>query len=232
MVYCISDIHGDYEGYQKLLKMVNFSDSDTLYVIGDVIDRGKHSLKILQDMMLRPNVIPIIGNHEYMGIHCLRFLSQEITEENMEALDENIVRGLLEWQNVGGQDTIDEFHKMSREEQQDILDYLEEFSLYEEVRVNGKDYVLVHAGLCNFEIDRPLEDYGIHELIFESPEYFRVYNPDKYLVTGHYPTAGIIDNDRPNYIYKNNNHIAIDCGNSFHGRLGMICLDTLEEYYV
>lgn len=33
-------------------------------------------------------------------------------------------------------------------------------------------------------------------------------------------------------IFKKNNHIAIDCGASFGGKLGCICLDTLEEYYV
>lgn len=33
-------------------------------------------------------------------------------------------------------------------------------------------------------------------------------------------------------VHKKNNHIAIDCGASFGGKLGCICLDTLEEYYV
>lgn len=232
MIYCISDIHGDYEGYIKLLKKVRFSDSDTLYVIGDVIDRGKQSIKILKDMMMRPNVIPIIGNHEYMGIQCLKFLMREITEENIAIVNEDFIQGILEWQSVGGQATIDEFAKLSIDEKQDIIDYLEEFSLYEEVTVNGRRYVLVHAGLCNFETDRPLEDYQLHELIFVSPEYFRVYYLDKYLVTGHLPTNCIPENSRPHFIFKGNNHIAIDCGNAFGGQLGMICLDTGEEYYI
>lgn len=35
------------------------------------------------------------------------------------------------------------------------------------------------------------------------------------------------------FIYKGNNHIAIDCGCSIPGgRLAAICLDTMEEYYV
>lgn len=33
-------------------------------------------------------------------------------------------------------------------------------------------------------------------------------------------------------IYKNNNHIAIDCGAVFGGRLGCLCLDTMKEFYV
>ena len=37
MVYCISDIHGDYDGYRELLERVHFSDADTLYVLCDVL---------------------------------------------------------------------------------------------------------------------------------------------------------------------------------------------------
>lgn len=232
MIYCVSDIHGDYEGYKRLLEEVKFSDEDILYVLGDVIDRGSQSLKILQDMMMRPNVIPIIGNHEYMGIQCLKFLMQEISEDSISSLNEDIIQGLLEWQNVGGQATMEEFHKLSMEEKQDVVDYLEEFSLYEEVSANGNDFVLVHAGLCNFSENRKLEDYQLHELIFRCPEYFRVYYPNKYLVTGHLPTRYIVENTRPDFIFKGKNHIAIDCGVACGGQMGMICLDTGAEYYV
>lgn len=40
MHYVISDIHGCYNEYIKALKKVNFNDNDTLYVLGDCIDRG------------------------------------------------------------------------------------------------------------------------------------------------------------------------------------------------
>ncbi|MBQ8412381.1 MAG: fructose-bisphosphatase class III [Lachnospiraceae bacterium] len=232
MVYCVSDIHGDYEGYKKLMDKIKLRDEDTLYVIGDVVDRGPGSIKILQDMMLHHNIIPIIGNHEYMAINCLKFLSKEITYESISCLDSGMLQGLAEWQNVGGQATIDEFYKISPEEKADIIEYLEEFSLYEEISVEGKDYVLVHAGLSNFAPDRPLIDYHISEMIFMRPYYDRVYYEDKYLVTGHLPTRNIEANGYQDKIYKANNHIAIDCGSGYGGRLGCICLDTWEEFYV
>ena len=54
-----------------------------------------------------------------------------------------------------------------------------------------------------------------------------------YVITGHTPTAFIEGNPRPGYIYRQNNHIAIDCGCYLPGgRLAAICLDTQEEYYV
>lgn len=231
MTYCMADIHGNYEAYQDILQQIQFREADTLYVLGDVIDRGQHSLKILFDMMLRSNVVPVIGNHEYMGLQCLRFLSREITEDSIVQLDEGIIQGLLEWQNVGGQATIDEFHKLSKEEKEDVLDYLEEFSLYEEVNVGDRQYILVHAGLGNFHPQRQLDDYKLYEMAFTAVHYDEIYYPDKILVTGHVPTRNIIDNPRPDYIYKANNHIAIDCGCGYGGQLGCICLDTGKEYY-
>ena len=81
--YVMSDLHGEYDLYRQMLKKIRFSDRDTLNVIGDVVDRGEKPIEILQDMMMRPNVFPLIGNHEVMALSCLRFLSQEITEESI-----------------------------------------------------------------------------------------------------------------------------------------------------
>ena len=229
--YVISDVHGNYEGYMKILELIRFSDEDTLYVNGEVIDRGTGGVKILQHMMMQPNIYPILGNHEYAAATCLRFLMKEITEESIGEIDEETIKNLLEWQNIGGQCTMDAFHKLSREEKNDIVDYLDEFALYEEVSVNEKQFVIVHAGLTNFSPDRPLETYEMYELIFKAPDYDRIYFPNKYLVTGHLPTKVIEGNPRPNKIFQKNNHIAIDCAAGYDGCVGCICLDTFEEFY-
>ena len=85
--YCMSDIHGNYKKYMQMLEKLQFSDNDTFYIIGDIIDRGNRFIKILQDMMLRPNVIPIIGNHEYMAATCFPILLTELTPGNIDTLD-------------------------------------------------------------------------------------------------------------------------------------------------
>ena len=73
MTYVMSDIHGDYERYMKMLEAINLDeDRDTLYVLGDVIDFGDAGMKILDDMSSRPNVYPIIGEHEYTALPLLR----------------------------------------------------------------------------------------------------------------------------------------------------------------
>ena len=54
MVYAVSDIHGCYDKYIDLLNEINFSPDDTLYVLGDVIDRRPDGFKIMLDMAQRP----------------------------------------------------------------------------------------------------------------------------------------------------------------------------------
>ena len=84
--YCVSDIHGDHDKYFRILKEISFSEDDTLFVLGDVVDRGPQSMEVLLDMMGRPNVIPIVGNHEFMAARCLRDLAREITDESIEEI--------------------------------------------------------------------------------------------------------------------------------------------------
>jgi serine/threonine protein phosphatase 1 len=229
-VYVMSDLHGNYEGFMSVLEQIHFSDTDELYVDGDVVDRGHDGIRILQYMMLCPNIYPIIGNHEYALLQVLDFVTQEITDETIKKLDEKTVQNILEYQNIGGQVTLDAFHKLSREEQRDIMEYLEEFSAYEEVGVNGKKFIIVHAGFINFSSEKKMEDYDLWELIFKAPDYEKVYFKDKYLVTGHLPTRAI-PGAKADEIYIANNHIAIDCAAGYGGKVGCIRLDDFKTFY-
>lgn len=232
MNYVMSDLHGCLKEYRQALRAIRFSDADTLYVLGDVIDRGPDSVGLLRDMMLRPNVIPLIGNHEYMALRVLRRLCVEITAETAEHyLRPDDLTAYAHWCADGGDKTAAQFRALPRKEQEELLDYLEEFSLYETVRAGGRDYVLVHAGLEPFVPDRPLEDYHLAEMIFRSPDYDRVYFPNRVLVTGHTPTAALGAAHRGK-IVQQNNHIAIDCGCVFGMALGVYCLDTGETWYI
>ena len=88
MTYVMGDIHGCYEQYAAMLKEIRFSDEDVLYVIGDVIDRGRRSIDVLTDMSMRANVFPILGNHEFMALHLLsKLLADGSGMENVEPED-------------------------------------------------------------------------------------------------------------------------------------------------
>lgn len=230
--YVISDIHGNYDAYMEMLGKIHFSDDDMLYVLGDILDRGPHPVKIILDLMQRHNVVCLAGNHEYMAMECMRFLMKEITDETLRELDSDMLEKILNWQQNGAGSTMDELHKLDVHTRKVVFEFIAEFSLYEEVHVNGKVYILVHAGLGNFDPDRPIWEYELDEVVWERPDYGRPYYPDKYVITGHTPTMIIDENPRRGYIYKNNNHIAIDCGAGFGGRLACLCLETEEEFYV
>lgn len=99
--YVISDIHGEYELFIKLLEKIRFTSADTLYVLGDVIDRGPHPIKALLKLMEMPNAVCLVGNHEVMALKCLKFLRQEITESSIEKIDEKLLDNLATWQYNG-----------------------------------------------------------------------------------------------------------------------------------
>ena len=104
--------------------------------------------------------------------------------------------------------------------------------IYEEVAVSDRNYLLVHAGLGNYSPEKDIEDYSLHELVWIRADYDEKYFEDTFVITGHTPTQTIEDNPRPGFIYRKNNHIAIDCGACFSGgRLAAICLETGEEFY-
>lgn len=230
--YVISDIHGQYDMFTELLHKINLKEADTLYILGDVLDRGPHPIKVLKKLMAMPNVVYMVGNHELMALECLEFLMKEITDRNIEKIEPEMLDNLVTWQYNGSKSTLAEFSRLNLAERQDVIDYIREALIYEELTVNDTDYLLVHAGLGGYLPGKDMEDYSLHDLIWERADYEVQYFADRFVVTGHTPTQCIEGNPRPGFIYRKNNHIAIDCGAHYPGgRLAAICLDTGEQFY-
>ena len=228
----MSDLHGKYDKYIAMLRKIQFSDDDELYVLGDVVDRGEKPVEILRDMSMRHNVFPIMGNHDKMAIDVLSWLMDEINEETLykNITDESMYR-LMVWRMNGAQTTIDGFYKLPRDEREVLLDYMKEFVPYEVVTTGGRTFILVHAGLGHFEREKPLDGYTLEELAFTRFDYDREYfGGSVYIVTGHTPTLSISAKAE---IYHSCNNICIDCGAVFTGgALACLCLDNMKEYYV
>lgn len=71
--YAVGDIQGCYDPLNRLLEQVNFDQSkDTLYCVGDLVNRGPKSLKVLRFLKsLNNQCITVLGNHD---IHLLAML--------------------------------------------------------------------------------------------------------------------------------------------------------------
>ncbi|WP_440878445.1 metallophosphoesterase [Vibrio natriegens] len=63
--FFISDIHGQFDELQSLLRLVKFApETDRLFSCGDVIDRGPKSKECLK-LVEEPWFYSVLGNHEY-----------------------------------------------------------------------------------------------------------------------------------------------------------------------
>ena len=65
-VYAIGDLQGCYDPFRRLLDALDFDpDQDTLWLTGDLVNRGPKSLKTLRYVhKIRDSVISVLGNHD------------------------------------------------------------------------------------------------------------------------------------------------------------------------
>ena len=224
MTYVMSDLHGQYDKYLTMLDKIGLKKSDTLFIIGDICDKGPAPIKILQDMMMRQNVFPIMGDHD---LKALRLLSKMNSDEAKS--DPAFRLEFAKWLQEGGMTTVTAFRELDEESQADILDYIrDEFVAYDEIEVGGTTYVMVHAGVPDGETE--LDDCEVEDLTEGEADFSKEVFADKILITGHTPTF-MQSEDHRGRIYRRNGQIGIDCGAGDGEVLGCLCLDNGREYY-
>ena len=109
MDYCISDIHGYYDLFCRLLDKIKFGGGDRLYVLGDIIDKGPGSVRLAKLLFSMPNAYCIAGNHEYDFLKYYRALMRR-TEDYGAVLEELRAYfsdgALLDWETVDAFDLL------------------------------------------------------------------------------------------------------------------------------
>lgn len=228
MTYVVSDIHGCFDKFKKLLKEIQFCDDDVMYVLGDIVDHGEEPIELLCDLSMRYNVIPILGDRDYKAYRLLTELNKMLSGETP---DSDALSEMAEWMQDGGQKTIEGFRALDEEMREGVLDYLAEMSLYEEADVKGKKFILVHAGIADFDPDTPLEDYMPEDFISEPIDPDRQYFSDATVVAGHVPTY-TVDGAENGKIYRGEYGILIDCGAAFGESLGALRLEDGKKFYI
>lgn len=98
-LYLIGDIQGCDEPLQRLLQTIDFSPSrDTLYLLGDLVNRGPDSLAVLRRLMaLGTSAHCLLGNHDLHLLavaHGQRSSSKDTLEQVLSAPDRD---ELLHW---------------------------------------------------------------------------------------------------------------------------------------
>lgn len=214
MVYCMSDIHGEIDRYHEMLKLIRFSEKDTLYILGDVIDRYPGGVDILKEIMAAPNINMLRGNHEQMCLDTLGTCS--------------VYGGRTLWRQNGGRVTYRELlYVCPKEERMRILRFLSTLPDHLEINVGGRRFYLVHG----FPSDDP------EGRIWDRPTVdAEAPMADCTVLIGHTPTCCLTGNfEEPFKIWYGDGIVDIDCGcgnQTEYRRLACLRLGDMQEFYV
>jgi serine/threonine protein phosphatase 1 len=207
MTYTIADIHGEYYKFMSMLNLIDFQESDTMYILGDAIDRGKYSTRTLLYIMNQANMKMLLGNHESMMLDSL----------NLNAKIYDI------WQYNGGDKTEEQYLQLSEENRRKIYSYLKTLPLTIEL----DNYILVHAGINKTRKDKEFCLWAREDFLDCKVDL------DKTVIFGHTPTYFMTGVRKNMSIWYGEGRIGIDCGACFKGgRLGCLRLDDMKEFYV
>ena len=234
MVYVMGDIHGNTRRFNSILQQINLQPEDTLYVLGDVIDRHGDGVRILRRLKAMPNAKVLLGNHEYMMLRALGH-----PYRSQEAANEEESRFL--WYRNGGEVTHRYWKRIRKTLRAEIIGYLHSLPLNLDITVGGVKYKLVHGA--------PLEDFSDCGGKYQTPTHFTVWRrwekedvsaQNAVIIFGHTPTKHY-QRANPLEVYFGEKCIGIDCGSGYpdqpedafspQGRLACLRLDDLQVFY-
>lgn len=229
MIYVMSDIHGNLARFESVMKQIDLKPADTLYILGDVVDRYPDGIKILRRIMKMPNAKMLLGNHEHMMLNAV---SDCLYAKPERYIDNRPIRL---WYRNGGQVTNEYLKHIRKDLREEVFAYLRQLPLNLDVEVNGIKYKLVHGS--------PIENYMTsyhYSSQYSTLAEFAVWErwnetkpvPDGYImIFGHTPTIHF-NPDEPWSIWNCGEAIGIDCGSGYaEGRLCCLRLDDMTVFY-
>ena len=219
-IFVVSDIHGYYNLFEKLLNETDFKKDDLLIILGDSCDRGKNSIELyLKYIELQEQgyqIKHVWGNHEEM-LYESAFVS-------------SYYRDL--WYRVGGKETIDNYtqciKKVIEKDDKNLLNisnakWLKDFLEKMPFMVVSDKSIFVHAG---FDCSKSIENQEIDFLLWNSNNFWENNNTGKNIYFGHMPS------ETGKIIEYPNNVFGVDTGSFFNYRLGAMEVKSKEIFYV
>ena len=223
MTYVMSDIHGNYEKFKTMLDRISFGEDDVLYLLGDLVDYGEESMELIEDLSMRVNVYSIAGEHDFRAAKMLTGFDKML--KSGSSPDADYIAEMTTWMQEGGKETLEGFRALDEEQREGVLDYLCDLALFEETKIKGKNYLMVHAGIADYSPDSDLEDYLPEDFFTEALDPKTALLENTTVIVGHQPTK----NGKITY---GEGSIFIDCGVMNGGKLGCLCLENGEEFYI
>ncbi|WP_235846150.1 metallophosphoesterase family protein [Leptotrichia massiliensis] len=220
-IFVMSDIHGQYDLFLKMLDKIKLKREDLLVIIGDICDRGKKSYEIYMKCMkmrkLGYNLKFILGNHEDMLLEDLEN-DYPIRYET----EYSVFRNSKYFEN---KDMKDWHEENFLEEIEWLVKWLKNCPLI----ISGNENIFVHAGL---DLKKVLEKQEKETVLWTREEFWLMENVEleeykgKNIYFGHTPNI----NGR---ISKKTDRIkGIDCGAFFTHFLGCVEVKSQKEIYV
>ena len=231
-VYTTADLHGCLDLFRQM--QAYLKEDDTLYIIGDVIDRGPDGWKLFKEVMKDSRCKLLKGNHEDMCFKAMTDVKYGNYQDNIPT-----------WFNNGGDITFDQ-----------ILEDENGFSIYplmgnlitqtEYINKNNIKIILNHSGFYQDE-GFPRE----YDLLWDRKQYKTDFAKgwrgpeDVIVVHGHTPiqlmvkdmqeTAWFYQKEVPEYNggafwYADNHKVNLDTGACWTGFTIVLDLDTFDEH--
>ena len=238
MIYICSDIHGCFDEFMELLRLIDFSNDDEMYIIGDVIDRGPKPIECIQYIMKTNNIHMLLGNHEEMMLNYLKLQTYNNYKSFSYAKDL--------WLQNGGAITLTQFSALITDEKLEIYNYLIKLALFKVLKSNEMDVLLVHAGIFPYDtgLVGNLSEQVKDDILWIREDFYcsNIVLPFK-VIFGHTPTnyayndikrekSSLLESYKENGFLYVNNKIGIDGGCCNGGNLLCLRLDDFKEYYI
>ena len=185
-VICISDIHANCDGFKRLLEKCKYNkDKDFLFILGDIVEKGKDNLETIRFVMelcRDPKVICIKGNNDTMCDRMAFYDSKERFLERIKSRPHNTFTEM--GKNIGIEDFNEDFEEKRQRVNNAFKDELE-FMRTLPLAIETKDFIFIHAGIEN----RPDWENTSERFALTQPWYLRLeHQSPKTVVCGHYPT--------------------------------------------
>lgn len=227
--FVIGDPHGRDEAASDVLRKAHFNyNKDTLIILGDVVDGGRHTRELIDIFLKVKNRIFVYGNHDIWAQGWYNHGNQDPHEYNWY---------LPEWIHQGGHATLESYEGKWENIPQSHIEFMNSGVFY---YIDENNNLFVHGGL---NPDKPIKQQKFYDLMWDRNiiEFARYQPIPGYnlVFIGHTTVAHALcdagikreEITRESLVpLRLNNLIMMDTGAGWDGQMSLMNVKTLEYW--